>query len=403
MSMIPYSFEPTRAAGLARLSQFAPRMSRDYAALRNIDEGAGTRDNVSMLSPHIRFRMITETEVLQTVFDRFTWASAEKYIQQLFWRAYFKGHLEMRPSIWRKYSGDLQTLENTRGDLAYQMAINGKTLIDCFDHWVEELKSTGYLHNHARMWFASIWIFTLRLPWQLGADFMYRHLIDGDPASNTLSWRWVGGLHTKGKTYLARPDNIAKYTNDRFLPKGLALDAPALEEPPLPNPIAIPAAITQWPEGRFGLLVTSEDLQFDKVPAASIAIALEPVAKPGGIEGDISAAFRKAALHDASMRIGQAQHSHSLAMLAPEPVLHWCKATDITTVAVAYAPVGPEADALAAIEQHLALHGIAMLRVRRSYDNLIWPLAGKGFFALKEQLPNLIEKLNLKSPQGKLI
>ncbi len=69
--------------------------------------------------------------------------------------------------------------------------------------------ATGYLHNHARMWFASIWIFTLRLPWELGADFFLRHLLDGDPASNTLSWRWVGGMQTMGKTYLARADNIA--------------------------------------------------------------------------------------------------------------------------------------------------------------------------------------------------
>jgi deoxyribodipyrimidine photo-lyase len=66
---------------------------------------------------------------------------------------------------------------------------------------VQELVETGYLHNHARMWFASIWIFTLRLPWELGADFFLRHLLDGDAASNTLSWRWVAGLHTKGKHY----------------------------------------------------------------------------------------------------------------------------------------------------------------------------------------------------------
>jgi deoxyribodipyrimidine photo-lyase len=80
-----------------------------------------------------------------------------------------------------------------------------------FDDWAQELVATGYLHNHARMWFASIWIFTLRLPWELGADFFLRHLIDGDPASNTLSWRWVGGLHTPGKTYLATADNIAEH------------------------------------------------------------------------------------------------------------------------------------------------------------------------------------------------
>ncbi len=116
---------------------------------------------------------------------------------------------------------------------AYRRAVEGKTGIECFDAWVEELLETGYLHNHTRMWFASIWIFTLRLPWELGADFTYRHFIDGDPASNTLSWRWVGGLHTRGKTYLARPDNIADHTGGRFRPKNLATAAVALEEPPM--------------------------------------------------------------------------------------------------------------------------------------------------------------------------
>ena len=65
------------------------------------------------------------------------------------------------------------------------------------------------------MWFASIWIHTLNLPWQLGADF-FKNLLDGDPASNTLSWRWVAGLHTQGKCYLATENNIKKFTNNRF-------------------------------------------------------------------------------------------------------------------------------------------------------------------------------------------
>jgi len=63
------------------------------------------------------------------------------------------------------------------------------------------------------MWFASIWIFTLKLPWQLGASFFLKNLYDGDPASNTLSWRWVAGLQTKGKNYLATKSNIEKYSN----------------------------------------------------------------------------------------------------------------------------------------------------------------------------------------------
>ncbi len=401
MTMIPFLFEATRAAGLSRLAEFAPRTARDYAAKRNTDEGPGVRSGVSMLSPYIRARMVTEEEVLSVVLERFSWTSAEKFIQEVFWRAYFKGFLETRPAIWHNYLTDLRNLENIKGDLAYQMAINGKTFIACFDHWVDELKTTGYLHNHARMWFASIWIFTLKLPWQLGADFMYRHLIDGDPASNTLSWRWVGGLHTKGKTYLARADNIEKYTNGRFKPTGLAVNAVALEEAQLPGPSPMPPASGQWPEGNYGLLFTSEDLVCEGAKPASIAIPLEPVSKPGGIEGTVSADFRKAALHDTTLRLPPTQ-LHHLAALAPETVLQWCKDNNLSTVAVAYAPVGPEADVLTLIEHHLSQHNITLLRVRRRYDTLAWPHATRGFFALKEKIPSLLEKLNL-SKQATLL
>ncbi len=158
---------------------------------------------MSVLSPYIRHRLITEREVLDRVLQRHSLSVAEKFVQEVFWRGYFKGHLETRPEIWRRYciNRDEQLAAVAQGGLAraYRRAIEGKTGIDCFDAWVEVLLETGYLHNHTRMWFASIWIFTLRLPWELGADFPYRHFIDGDPASNTLSWRWVGGLHTQGQ------------------------------------------------------------------------------------------------------------------------------------------------------------------------------------------------------------
>ena len=239
------------------------------------------------------------------------------------------------------------------------------------------------------MWFASIWIFTLKLPWQTGADFMYRHLIDGDPASNTLSWRWVGGLHTRGKTYLARPGNIAKYTNDQFHSKGLATLALPLQESHALDAPMMPQAIDQWPEGDYGMLVTSEDLNpSPSSTPVSIAVVAKPTPKPGGPESDIALSFRTAALDDAAHRMGE--HVVRISSLTPEAVLHWCQTDNIKTVAVAYAPVGPEADALRNIEEHLAQHDINLLRIRRRYDTLTWPHATKGFFALKEKLPMLV-------------
>jgi deoxyribodipyrimidine photo-lyase len=401
MSMIPFSFEATRAAGLTRLAQFAPRTARDYAANRNTDEGPGPRSGVSMLSPYIRHRMISEEEVLAATLERFSLASAEKFIQEVFWRAYFKGYLETRPAIWQNYLADVANKQKLKSLPDYQRAVSGQTGIEGFDAWVRELIDTGYLHNHARMWFASIWIFTLKLPWQLGADFMYRHLIDGDPACNTLSWRWVGGLHTKGKTYLARPDNIEKYTNGRFSPKGLTSFAVPLEEAFTPNASSVPSANSQWPEGAYGLLVTSEDLHFETAqPApASTAIPKTPLQKPGGNEGKVSNAFRINALNEAASRFPNAKR---IASLSPDDVLQWCITENLTTVATAYAAAGPEAVALNAIEKHLAANNIALIRVRRRYDTFCWPHATKGFFAMKEKIPSVLEKLNL-TKQGRLL
>ena len=107
-------------------------------------------------------------------------------------------------------------------------AIEGKTNIECFNQWVIELKENNYLHNHTRMWFASIWIFTLELPWQLGAEFFMQHLYDGDAASNTLGWRWVAGVQTQGKHYLASEWNIKKFTNNRFQNIKLNENAPPI-------------------------------------------------------------------------------------------------------------------------------------------------------------------------------
>ncbi|MCI5045598.1 MAG: hypothetical protein MRY72_12955, partial [Aquisalinus sp.] len=216
---------PSQAAAQARLQAFLPRTGRAYASERNYDFGPARRENISCLSPWIRHRLLTEAEVLKPVLERFSLGTAEKFVQEVFWRTYFKGYLEQHPDIWTEYrQGLAAALEDMSGNsglqLAYEKACAGHTGIACFDAWAHELVATGYLHNHARMWFASIWIFTLKLPWVLGADFFYRHLLDGDAASNTLSWRWVGGLHTKGKTYLARADNIDKYTDGRFVRAG---------------------------------------------------------------------------------------------------------------------------------------------------------------------------------------
>jgi hypothetical protein len=202
------------------LNDFIKNGLANYSKNRNFDNGPFNRTNVSKLSPYIKRRIISEKEVILSCLKKFDKDFINKFIQEVFWRIYWKGWLEGRPKIWNNYKKELDkynvslTSENFYKD--YKKAINGKTNIKCFDEWVVELTKYGYLHNHTRMWFASIWIFTLNLPWELGANFFYRNLIDADAASNTLSWRWVAGLHTPGKFYLARQDNIEKFSKFSF-------------------------------------------------------------------------------------------------------------------------------------------------------------------------------------------
>ena len=211
------NFDTARAKAIEKLDRFVERNLSDYSKLRNFDFGHNKRDNVSCLSPYITHGVLNEVEVIKKSLAKSSFSKNEKFIQEVLWRTYWKGWLELRPSVWSDYIISLNSIrEKYKENINYLRAIEGKTNIECFDEWVKELKTHNYLHNHTRMWFASIWIFTLNLPWQLGAEFFLKHLYDGDAASNTLGWRWVAGIQTQGKHYLASEWNIKKFTNNRF-------------------------------------------------------------------------------------------------------------------------------------------------------------------------------------------
>ena len=206
-------FETTRKGALDKLDHFIENEISNYNFKRNFDFGPKKRENTSCLSPYIAHRLINEYETVKIVLKKYPYQKVEKYIQEVFWRVYWKGWLELRPKVWTDFVEDLKIKED---DEKLYQAKNGQTEIDCFNDWVKELKEFNYLHNHTRMWFASIWIFTLKLPWQKGAEFFLKYLYDGDAASNTLSWRWVAGIQTKGKNYVAQSWNIEKFTNNRY-------------------------------------------------------------------------------------------------------------------------------------------------------------------------------------------
>ena len=210
-------FEASRAKAVDQLNNFIEQNLTDYSKLRNFDFGPDNRSNISCLSPYITHGIINELEVVDKSLKKFSFAKNEKFIQEVLWRVYWKGWLELRPDVWSDYLIELDKIKKEfKNNQSYLDAIEGKTNVDCFNQWVIELKESNYLHNHTRMWFASIWIFTLELPWQLGAEFFMQHLYDGDAASNTLGWRWVAGIQTQGKHYLASEWNINKFTNNRF-------------------------------------------------------------------------------------------------------------------------------------------------------------------------------------------
>ncbi len=398
---------PTRAEALRRLDEFLPRAGRDYAARRNHDLGPEDRSNVSVLSPYLRHRLITEDEVVASALGRHGFRGAERFVQEVVWRTYWRGWLELRPGVWEAYRAEVDGLFgrlDREDDLRerYERASEGRSGIGCLDAWARELVEVNYLHNHARMWFASIWIFTLRLPWALGADFFLRHLHCGCPASNTLSWRWVAGLQTRGKTYLATAENIARYTEGRFKPREpLSGHAEAIEgpEPPPTTPLGKPGRVG---EGAAGLLLTEEDLGPE-------TLGLEP-GSIRGIAGVLATAdrsprpvseavigFASGALDDALTR-ASATFEAPAARLGDDwdgAVLAWAGEHALAQIITAEAPVGPARERLDALAPTLARAGIPLVRVRRPWDDTLWPLATSGYFPFKEKLPASLAKLGM--------
>jgi deoxyribodipyrimidine photo-lyase len=397
-------FPPKRTEALARLETFVPNAGWRYASERNQDPGPGLRHNVSMLSPYIRHRVITEREVLAAVLQRHSPQAAEKFIQEVFWRTYWKGWLQMRPQVWQAFlqerNAERDRLEQSGRHGAVACAEDGRTGIDCFDDWVRELVQTGYLHNHARMWFASIWIFTLRLPWSLGADFFLRHLLDADPASNTLGWRWVAGIQTPGKTYLARADNIEKYTAGRYRPNGLAAVAEPIrhETPPEPSPLA--PAVRLAPGRPTLLLLHGDDFAGHELVASDVEVRGVLLAAGGhadhrwpfGVHAKRFVAALAADTADRLKRDGRAD-VHIIDALQADRIRQHCEARDVRTIVMPEAPIGPLADGLQQLASELQRDGIEIVALRRTWDELAWPHATHGFFRFRQRIPELLADL----------
>ena len=400
------AFIPTREAGLKRLKEFAPLAGETYSNKRNFDFSSTKKNSVSALSPWIKHRLITEEAVLIEILKYHSPHSAMKFIQEVFWRGYFKGWLEQHPTVWSHHNEKLikeyTKLENNKFIKEnYMSAINGETGIECFDFWCEQLKSTGYLHNHVRMWFASIWVFTLKLPMELGADFFMLHLIDADAASNTLSWRWVSGLHTKGKAYAARASNIEKFTNGQFNPSGqLVEDISPLTEN-IDHPLVSLPQLDKSIQKDAVLLVTEEDcspetsLETKDLEVEILPLYLEKK-YPRWIQPNNSIRFfSNTAVQNTCQRLGQLGVEKIDKTKWTDTILEASDRLGTKNIIIPKVPVGAVKSKLRKVKKNLAEHDIYIYEHYKNYDMYTWQHASKGFFKLKKQIPNILHQLGL--------
>lgn len=374
-----------RARALRQLDEFIERVPF-YGRERNYDR-SGHQD-VSRLSHLLRYRVLTEEELVQRVLAQHPVEISEKFIQEILWRSYWKGWLELRPKVWAIYAEEVgQLLAEWSGTARYTAACEGKTELSFFNDWVRELITTGYLHNHTRMWFASVWIFTLRLPWQLGAALFFHHLLDADPASNTLSWRWVAGIHTPGKFYLARPENIEKYSEGRWRPKRseLAEDAKPVSGESSFAPTLLKAASNVPPCQGSLVLLHDDDLSADisdELGVKEVYYALFTGRKPHQ--------SLKVHEHLSTTRQDAAARSGASLISTAEELAELATARGVSTIHAFFPFVGYDAAVLQQLADEIAERKISFVWHRRGWDEKLFPFARGGFFPFWQKARHLL-------------
>lgn len=387
-------FEACPTIAKQRLVDFIPSAGHHYRTKRNYDFDPNDRSNVSALSPWVRLRILPEWDIVREVLDQHAPSDASKFIDEVCWRTYWKGWLQLRPTVWDAYLAELDDAKNAaRRNSLSQETLQAKSGIECMDTWTRELIETGYLHNHARMWYASIWIHTLKLPWTLGADFFLKHLLDGDAASNTLSWRWVAGLHTEGKTYLASAANIEKYTAERLNPKESLADQPILlAADKAKHPIQALEHFDELPnKNRVGVLINEEDLSavdwlYNQTTHVTVA-GLIPLDAYEAYEINPSVIeFRKSCMEEVLSK-------HAPACTTITEVVNWAVSANLQHVVMPTPPVGVWNTITPLLKASLAKHDIQLSLTRHWWDEHFYPYANSGFFRFKKAIPSALDQL----------
>jgi len=392
-----FEFAVTRKEALQQWRAFLPKAGR-YAGMRN--QVQARHENVSQLSPAVRLRLITEDEIVAETLERYAFSTVEKWLQEVCWRRYWKGWLEQRPGVWTDYRLKLQATEVSARAMEVMAGRSGVAVMDGF---ARELIETGYLHNHARMWWASFWIHVEGLPWELGADFFYRHLLDADAASNTLSWRWVAGLQTPGKTYLVRRSNVEKYLEVMEDETGLE----RLEDGRVKARFISETAdleVKAWRAGassveelraRVGVWIHEDDLSVEsslelkgcKPMAATAFLAaarVEPFDLSEKRETHLVRALQDACAR-ATMQWGVPMRLERGEVLVRH-LVDWAQRERVEVMVAMRPFVGPLGDEIETIEAELGKVGVRCVWLRRASDEQVLPLARRGFFPFWEKL-----------------
>lgn len=373
----------TRDEALERLNVFASRLE---------DGEAGP----SGLGPYLRCRLISEREAARSILSRLRVGEAERFLTQLLWGSYWKGWLEGRPQIYTAYRRLLSQDRRRWGALeSYRAAIESRTGIPAFDAWNQQLTRTGCLTHQMRMWYASVWIFTLRLPWTLGANHFFRHLLDGDIASNTLNWRWVGGLQPPGRHYLAQADEIEAFGDGRYLTKGrLNVAAAGLKGPPIAAArpwLKLPRLPSSLLGERFGLLITPKDLSVEKSalstlrPQMIVLAGLDCLEDQEWFAPKVSS-FLQEAVSDAKVRLAAHFQCPIFDLRTDgdpaQALTELLGGEDIASVCYLQPPTGPWLELLHRMTSRDV--GLKYFPVRRRWDSALFPHATKSFLQFKD-------------------
>lgn len=388
-----YDFPTSRDGALERLKNFVADQALRYDEERNYV--VPRHSNVSMLSTSICYGLISADEAVEQALREHPFEEVEKFIQEIYWRRYWKSWLQMRPSIWDEYRQSVEEMNEDAELVARCREVEeGRGPIEVMNGFAKELREKGYLHNHARMWFAGYWIHYMKLPWQMGTQFFYRYLLDGDPAVNTLSWRWVAGWQTPGKTYQASRRNIEKFLDDSELDgkrDSLALlDGHEVVRPEGakrndPEEVEF-ASETPNDSLRSGVWLHEDDLN-----GPTFSCDLKIVTRDLGMEEHLdfpkfktdwlSNVFAHAAQKSSADLVETKELSNAL--------LDWCKEHSLKQLVTSYPMIGYLNDEVVKVREKLSKEGISLVLMRTENELEYLNLARGGFFGFWKKIKKL--------------